>query len=167
MDLQVLPITTKDYAWVEWFIHTHWGSCVVVHGAVFYPASLAGFIAWQDQEPVGLVTYLISGDQCEIITIDSLQPGHGIGTALLAAVHQEAQGTGCRRVWLVTTNDNVDALRFYQRCGFTISALRCNAVAAARLLKPEIPLTGAYGIPIRDEIELEVLYKGSGNQATS
>jgi hypothetical protein len=60
-------------------------------------------------------------------------------------------------VWLTTTNDNLDALRFYQRRGFRISAVRPRAVERARAtLKPEIPEVGAYGIPVRDEIDLEL-----------
>ena len=74
-----------------------------------------------------------------------------------------ARGGGpdrARRAWLparglTTTNDNVDALRFYQRHGFRLVELRPGAVDAARRLKPEIPATGAHGIPLRDELELE------------
>jgi hypothetical protein len=60
-------------------------------------------------------------------------------------------------VWLVTTNDNLVALRFYQRRGFRLSALRPGAVdEARRRLKPAIPDAGAFGIPLRDELELEL-----------
>lgn len=59
-------------------------------------------------------------------------------------------------MWLVTTNDNVDALRFYQRRGFVLVDLRPNAMQAARALKPEIPLIGRYGLPLRDELYLEM-----------
>jgi len=75
---------------------------------------------------------------------------------LVAAVKRAAQETGCRRLWLITTNDNLDALRLYQRRGFTLAAVHPNAAAEARRLKPEIPLIGEYGIPIRDELELEM-----------
>jgi ribosomal protein S18 acetylase RimI-like enzyme len=61
----------------------------------------------------------------------------------------------------VTTNDNVDALRFYQRRGFRLAALRAGAVEDARArLKPEIPWTGADGIELRDELELEKVPAG-------
>jgi ribosomal protein S18 acetylase RimI-like enzyme len=59
-------------------------------------------------------------------------------------------------LFLVTTNDNTPALRFYQKRGFVLSALRPNAIAENRKVKPEIPLTGQDGIPIRDELELEM-----------
>jgi hypothetical protein len=61
------------------------------------------------------------------------------------------------RLWLVTTNDNVDALRFYQRRGFRLAELRPEAVTLSRrALKPEIPMVGAHGIELRDELELDL-----------
>src|SRR5205823_2603833 len=93
---------------------------------------------------------------CEITFIDAGEQFQGVGTELLQAVKQHALGAGCRRLWLVTTNDNLSALRFYQRRGFTLCVLRPNALEAARRLKPEIPLSGDYGIPLRDELELEM-----------
>jgi hypothetical protein len=56
----------------------------------------------------------------------------------------------------MTHNDNLDALRFYQRRGFSISGIRLNSMARARKIKPSIPLIGDYNIPIRDEIDLEM-----------
>jgi len=89
---------------------------------------------------------------------DSARPGRGVGTALIVAAEEVAQRAGCRRLWLITTNDNTHALRFYQKRGFVLAALHRNAVAASRARKPEIPLTGNDGIPIRDEIELEKVF---------
>ena len=57
---------------------------------------------------------------------------------------------------LITTNDNLSALRFYQKRSFDMVRLYLNAVEEARKIKPEIPLTGNDGIPIRHEIELEM-----------
>jgi ribosomal protein S18 acetylase RimI-like enzyme len=134
-----------------------WGAeTVVAHGEVLRPADLPGFAAEAAGEPVGLLTYLVRGDECEIVTLNAWRAGLGIGAALIEAVREAAVRAGCRRLWLVTTNDNTSGLRFYQKCGFILCALRPNAVAASRLLKPEIPPTGEAGIPIRDEIELEM-----------
>lgn len=134
-----------------------WGAEVVVaHGVVYHPADLPGVVAEIDGERVGLLTYCLDGDACEIVSIDSTRPGGGIGTALLDAVAAEVGRGGCARVWLITTNDNLHALRFYQRRGFALVAVHRNAVAAARRLKPVIPLYGHDGIPLRDEIELEL-----------
>lgn len=81
----------------------------------------------------------------------------GIGTALLRTVEKVGQKLKLKKIRLITTNDNVDALRFYQKRGFSIVAIHRNALEFSRKLKPEIPLIGNYGIPLRDEIELEKL----------
>jgi hypothetical protein len=58
-------------------------------------------------------------------------------------------------MWLTTTSDNLDQLRFYQGRRFRIVALRAAAVDEARRdLKPEIPKVGSFGIPMRDELDL-------------
>ena len=112
------------------------------------------FMAVQDDRVVGVATYVPDGESCELLTLHADPPRHGVGTALIEAV---AAGTRCARLWLITTNDNVDALRFYQRRGFVLSRLRAGAVDRARAtLKPAIPETGAHGIPLRDELELEL-----------
>jgi GNAT superfamily N-acetyltransferase len=104
----------------------------------------------------GVLTYVLDGDACEILTLHAAEPGRGTGTSLIAAVERLAGERGCRRLWVLTTNDNVDALRFYQRRGFRLAELRAGAVdVARRTLKPEIPEDGDHGIPIRDELILE------------
>lgn len=78
-----------------------------------------------------------------------------MGTALIEAVKSVARERGCKPVWLITTNDNLDARRFYQRRGFQLVGVARNALEESRKIKPQISATGFYGIPIRDEIELE------------
>ena len=152
----VRPIGAGDRAAVARFVADRWGAAVVVaHATVFEPATLEGFVAERDGRIAGLLTYARDGDALEIVTLDADPPGAGTGTALVAAVAAAARAVGCRRLRLTTTNDNLDALRFYQRRGFRLVALRPGAVDAARALKPEIPVTGAHGIPLRDEIDLE------------
>lgn len=128
---------------------------MAAHDTIFYPAEHDGFIAADGDAIVGLVTFVVAGNDCEITLIEAVERYSGVGTALLGAVEQAAREGGCARIWLTTTNDNVDALRFYQRRGFALRAVHARAVDRARLLKPEIPAVGDYGIPIRDEIELE------------
>lgn len=95
--------------------------------------------------------------------IETFERGHGTGTALLEAVAEEARAGAAKRLWLVTTNDNLDALRFYQRRGLRLVRLRPGAVTEPRRqLEPEIPLAGNHGIPIRDELELEMDLTGAG-----
>jgi N-acetylglutamate synthase-like GNAT family acetyltransferase len=113
-------------------------------------------IAEDNGRLVGLLTWRAGEGELEIHTLHTATPWAGIGTVLLGAVRERARGLGCNRLWLVTTNDNVDALRFYQRRGFRLAKLHPGAVDRSRAtLKPAIPLLGDYGIPIRDELELE------------
>jgi RimJ/RimL family protein N-acetyltransferase len=93
---------------------------------------------------------------CGIVSLDSLVENMGLGTALLRALRDLVRAQGGRRVWLITTNDNTRALRFYQKRGFKLIALHMDAIKRSRQLKPEIPATGIDGIPIRDELELEL-----------
>jgi len=156
-EITIQPKTISDLPWIKKVLRERWGAeIIVVHGEVFHPAELAGFGAFLSDEPAGLVTYNIKGKACEIITLDALQPGLGIGSRLITAVKEYAKKQGCQRLWLITTNDNLNALRFYQKKGFRLFALRPGAVEAARKIKPEIPLKGEESIPIRDEIELEM-----------
>lgn len=127
----------------------------VAHGEVFFPASLPGFLVEQQDRVLGLLTYTTSGPVLEIVTIDALRRGRGVGSSLIDAAVVRARELGCTRIRLTTTNDNLDAMRFYQRRGFKLAALRPDAVRESRRLKPEIPVVGDYGIPITDELDLE------------
>jgi ribosomal protein S18 acetylase RimI-like enzyme len=118
-------------------------------------AALPCLLAISDGQIVGMATYAPTGADCELVTLDAFEPRRGIGTALLARAVDEAAARRCRRLWLITTNDNVDALRFYQRRGLRIVAVHRGAVDEARLAKPSIAAVGEYGIPLHDELELE------------
>ena len=106
-------------------------------------------------ERAGLATYLIEDDECEVVTLDALTVGGGIGGALVEALADTARAAGCRRLHLITTNDNLPALRLYQRHHFVLASVRLDEIEITRQRKPEIPATGHAGIPIRDELELE------------
>ncbi len=158
VNFNIRPFNLADGRKISEFIAKQWDSdIIVVHDSIYKPATLPGFIAFGEDEWLGLITYLIEGDQCEIVTLDSLYPSKGIGTALLQAVKQAAIEAGAKRLWLVTTNDNLNAIRFYQKRGFVLAAVHKNAVEKARKRKPKIPMIGAEGIPLRDEIELEIV----------
>ena len=104
---------------------------------------------------MGLLTYTIDGDSCEIVTIDAMVERRGVGSLLIAAVEDAARDAGCTRLWLITTNDNEGALGFYRANGFELVAVHEGAVARSRELKPSIPLVNEAGVPIQDEIEME------------
>ncbi|MCW2306185.1 GNAT family N-acetyltransferase [Rhodobium gokarnense] len=151
-------IPESDADWIADFLTKYWGApTIVARGEVIEAASLSGFRAVdRDGTLKGFASYRIEDDALQIVTLDSFFEGGGTGQALVARVLFEAREKGCSKVWLVTTNDNLHALRFYQRRGFRIVAVYPGAMDAARKLKPEIPAIGANGIPIRDEIELEM-----------
>jgi ribosomal protein S18 acetylase RimI-like enzyme len=112
-----------------------------------------GFLAEQNGERVGLVLVRVEHGELEVVAIAATRQWTGIGTALLRAAEAEARRQGCRRAWLITTNDNLDAVRFYQRRGWDWVGFHRDAVTRGRRLKPEIAEIGAYGIPIRHELE--------------
>jgi ribosomal protein S18 acetylase RimI-like enzyme len=102
----------------------HWGfTRVVSKGRVHYPEKLPGFVATFDNKSVGLLTYEIKKGECEVITVNSSSEGIGIGSGLLEAVRKMAISARCQQLWLITTNDNTHALRFYQKRGFRLAAL--------------------------------------------
>lgn len=156
--LQIRPLDQLYRDWAAHLLEEQWhGPTVVSRGRTHEPGRLPGFVALLDQQPAGLITYLIVGKECEIVTLNSLVERQGIGTALVDVVKETAVESGCERLWLVTTNDNLPALRFYQKHGFHLARLHPNALRDSRRLKPQIPLTGLDGIPLRDELELEIL----------
>jgi N-acetylglutamate synthase-like GNAT family acetyltransferase len=155
--MDIRPLGTGDSRWVAEFVTDRWGAPTVVsRGRVRRPSELPGFVALESAEPIGLATYAIDGEACELVTIDSLTEGVGVGSALVETVKDAAAAAGCRRLWLITTNDNLRMLRFAQKRGFSLVAVRPNALEESRRLKPEIGLVGNEGIPLRDELELEL-----------
>ncbi len=121
--------------------------------ALDYPALLAE----DDGRLLGVLTYIPGEEGWEVLTFHASERLRGVGSALMAAVEKEARVNGSRRLFLTTTNDNLDALRFYQRRGFELVKVRRRAVDDSRTrLKQKIPYQGHYGIPLRDEILLEL-----------
>lgn len=149
---RVREATEADRAALHRFLSERYSARVARLGRVENPLNHPALIAEdEDGALAGVLTYVVTGDECEILTLHTATQWAGVGTALIEAVESKA-----RRLWVLTTNDNVDALRFYQRRGFRLRELHPGAVdESRRRLKPEIPETGEYGIPLRDEIVLE------------
>lgn len=141
---------------------------MVGHGTAYDLTALPTLVAiGASGELVGALTYHVQGNSLEVVSLDADPPGQGAGSALLAAAVEIARAAGKRRLWLITTNDNLDALRFYQRRGLRIVGVAPGAVDRSRAMKPGIPMTGAYGIPLRDELTLElVLGPGRAHEFT-
>ncbi len=169
-EYDIRPLERSDREWVAHFLDESWGTTQVVsRGKAVYGHLLPGFIAERsanaadddesedpdEVEHIGLVTVHVTEKECEITTLNSLTERMGIGSALVAAVENWARDAGFERLWLITTNDNLAALKFWQKRGYELVTIHRNAIAEARRIKPQIPITGLNGIIIRDEIELE------------
>jgi ribosomal protein S18 acetylase RimI-like enzyme len=145
-----------DRAELEAFLDRWYSLEVARLGTVERPLDHTMLVAERDGRLVGVLTYVVRGAECEVLTLHADERRKGVGSALVAEVKEIARRAGCTSLWLITTNDNVDALRFYQRRGFRLAALHAGAVDDSRArLKPEIPEVGDHGIPLRDELKLE------------
>jgi len=152
----IKAIDEIDRGFVDTQIAESWGGPFVVSRGVLHDTRVQpGFVAHEDRDILGYILYDIVSGNCEITVLESLRENHGIGRALIDAVAHKAKRAGCCRVWLITTNDNTHAIRFYQRIGFSLRAVHINAMEQARKLKPQIPLTGNHGICIAHEFEFE------------
>ena len=153
-------LTPHDLPRLRQIWKQNWGEeFVVAHGVVYHPDVLSGFIAYDGPDWVGEITYVFLDGDCEIVSLDSEREGQGLGTKLINAVMEEARKQNCRRIFLITTNDNLNALGFYQKRGFELVRINRGAVNESRKIKPGIPLVGMNNIPLRDEIELEIMLK--------
>jgi ribosomal protein S18 acetylase RimI-like enzyme len=144
-----------DRPWIVEHASAVGGEMIVSKGRVHHLAQQPAFVAERAGERLGFFSYRLDGDECEVTGALSLREGEGVGSALLDAVADQAREAGCSRLWLVTSNDNLDAMGWYQRRGLRLAAIRPGAIDELRAtLKPGIPAVGKHGIPLRDEIEL-------------
>lgn len=156
--MDIRRLTHEDLPRLRQFWVEHWGAdFMVTRGKIYRPEQLNGFVAETDDGWLGLVTFVIEDHEMEVTSLDSLREGNGIGTALINKVIEAARAKECQRLFLITTNDNLNALGFYQRRGFELSKLYRGAINESRKLKPSISLIGENNIPLRDEIELEMI----------
>ena len=135
---------------------------IVTLGNCYDSRQLPGYLARIDGRDAGAVLYRIEGDECEIAILYALLENRGVGTALLDRVGAAARERGCRRLWLVTTNDNTHAIRYYQRYGFSLKAVHIGALAETRRLKPGLPERGIDDIPLEHEFEFELRLPDGG-----
>ncbi len=150
-------LTPDDLPRLRQFWVEHWGDeMMITRGRIYRPEQLEGFVSEDADEWIGLLTYVIENNELEVMSLDSLREGQGIGTLLLKEAIEQARSSNCQRIFLITTNDNLNALGFYQKRGFKLAALYPGAINESRKLKPSISLIGMNDIPLRDEIELEI-----------
>jgi ribosomal protein S18 acetylase RimI-like enzyme len=157
MTSSIRRLTRADLPRLRQFWIEHWGGEeMITRGNIYRPEQLDGFVVEDQNEWVGLITFIIKDDECEVTSLDSLREGKGIGTQLIDQVIDVARARQCKRLFLITSNDNLHALGFYQKRGLEIVTVYRGAVNESRKRKPSIPLVGMDGIPLRDEIELEI-----------
>jgi ribosomal protein S18 acetylase RimI-like enzyme len=156
-DLLVREVQSSEGEWLETTLRERWPHELLVgRGRVREPSELLALVAIRDDERIGLLTYVIEEDVAELVTLDALRPGSGIGARLIGGLASSARNAGTRALRVMVTNDNVRGLRYYQRLGFHLTALRVGAIERLRPHRDWIPRTGQDDIPIRDEIELEL-----------
>ena len=156
--MMILPVERKDREQIDAFIIRQWYTLqMVVHGESIDLGTADGFFASEEGRITGLITFRLIRKEMEILSLDSLHEHKGTGTALLNVAIGKARSLNLERITLITTNDNLPALRFYQKRGFDLVRVYRDALEKARKLKPEIPLTGMDGIPLKHEIELEMV----------
>jgi ribosomal protein S18 acetylase RimI-like enzyme len=155
--MNVRPVTPADREWIAELVTAAFGSVrVVSHGELIEDASLLdGFAVEHDGRPVGCALLNVIDGRAELVVLATTYRGAGAGTMLLEAVVERARAEGWTRLWLITSNDNTDAIRLYQRAGWDWVDFRRDGITRGRTIKPEIPETGNHGIPLRHEIEFE------------
>jgi ribosomal protein S18 acetylase RimI-like enzyme len=152
-------LTQDDLPRLRQFWIEHWGGEEMIsRGNVYRPEQLEGFVVEDGNRAawIGLLTFFIKDGECEVTSLDSLREGQGTGSMLIDKAIEAARAQDCKRLFLITTNDNLRALGFYQKRGFEIVTVYRGAVNESRKRKPGIPLVGMNKIPLRDEIELEI-----------
>lgn len=154
--MKTIQITEIEKQKVTQFFSTHWGSPqMVISSGVYHCDELDGYAVMNEKEEIiGLLTYITEENECEIISLDSTVENKGIGSSLLQKLEEHCKTSQVERIKLITTNDNLHALGFYQKRGYLLEVLFPNAVQQARKLKPTIPFIADNGIPIRDELLL-------------
>ena len=152
-------LNAADAGWKEQALRRVWGDTVVARlGRCVDALGLDGFVAEAaDGQRLGLLTYAVEDGDFEVVTLSAEREGIGVGRALMDAARHRATEVGARRMWLTTTNANARAFRFYQRWGMDLAALHRNGTDRSRLVKPSIPLCDPDGVPLRHELEFELL----------
>ncbi len=156
MDIRFINAENRQQ--VSEFIRSSWFSTdIIIRGEVVDTTVLEGIAVYDKEELLGLLTFRIKDKELEIVSLDSIQENQGIGSALMNRIKEEAVKRNCNKIKLITTNDNLNALMFYQKRGYDMVQVYPNALDLSRRLKPTIPLTGNYGIPLKHEIEFELV----------
>ena len=155
--MNIRPVTPEDREWIAEMIGTAFGSARLISNEhLLEDASLLdGFVAEIDARPIGCALVDDVDGDTELVALVTTYRGAGVGAGLLDAVVERGKRDGWKRLGLVTSNDNTDAIRVYQRAGWDWTEFRRDAITRVRAHRPEIPELGQHGIPVRHEIHFE------------
>lgn len=161
LEFELHSITPDDREFVREELVRNWFSTVIWSRDIEYRADeLPGLIAWLGDQRIGLVTVgAPASRETEIVTLSARIENRGVGAALLSGAVEQARSHDCRRVLLTTSNDNLRALGFYQRRGWRLVQVHRGMIDRYRAREKQIPEMGLNNIPLRDEIELELLLR--------
>jgi ribosomal protein S18 acetylase RimI-like enzyme len=115
--------------------------------------ALPAYVAADDGNIVGAASYRCVDSVLNLVMLNVLPQwrGRGVVTELVTAVLQEARAQGIERVFATVTNDDLPGLGLYQRLGFTITGVLVDRLTGKGRVE-----SGFDGIPVRDEIQLEL-----------
>lgn len=154
--MNIVALNNDNRSAVDQYIKDEWGGLTIVTLGNAYNANiLPGYVMMHEGTIAGAILYRLDGKACEIAVLYSLMENQGIGSALIREVISLADKNGCERVWLVTSNDNTHAIRFYQKFGFALKAVHINSFDLIRKFKPHLPERGIDQIPLAHEFEFE------------
>jgi ribosomal protein S18 acetylase RimI-like enzyme len=161
MDYQVRAVEAGDRDWLKTVFEKEWGAdLIVAKGHCYTAADVAGFMAEAGENKIGLITFVSKGTEVEIVSLNSFQEKRGIGSALIDALVGWCETHKIKSLSLITSNDNLNALGFYQRRGFQLVKVYPNAIDQTReKFKPGLPLIGENRIPLRDELEFKRVWQ--------
>ncbi|MBD5475084.1 MAG: GNAT family N-acetyltransferase [Lachnospiraceae bacterium] len=155
--MDCIRINSSNRNLINAFIKQYWyTTTMIIRGKEIDMTKTEGFYFKEGEDIIALITYIVYDNVLEITSLDSLREKQGIGSKLIKTVIHEARERMLQKIVLITTNDNINAMRFYQKRGFDMAHLYRNAMDISRKIKPEIPLIGENSIPLRHEIEFEL-----------
>ncbi|MEM7022355.1 MAG: GNAT family N-acetyltransferase [Pseudomonadota bacterium] len=157
VDFSCVEADDRDRAWLASESELLGGPMMVSRGRLYDLRAHPAVIVWHEKRRCGLAVYHLTEGELEVLAIRALTKYRGAGSTLLAEMERIARNCECASICLCTTNDNLDALRFYQRRGFTVRAYSVDGFREVLRIKgrnAEQSHAGQHGIPIRDVIEL-------------
>lgn len=160
MDLLIRKKNDEDKKIVEERLMEEYGFKGMITPAQAYQdlSILGGFLAFEENKLIGQILLNYNNEECEIVELHTKNRGVGIGTELIKKSIEEAKEKKCKRIWVSTSNDNIDALKFYQKRMFFMCKIHENHFDKVRAKNPNFPKYGDYGILLKNQIELEMVF---------